>query len=386
MPQKIPTITHIITDLAPGGAETFLLRLVSSLKDFQHHVVSLAPIEDTNFTQLFFEKAASVTSLDISSKNIHEIYKLFSLSSLLKQQAPHLVQTWMYHANVIGGIAAKINKLPVIWNIRNSSLSKETPESLKLNTFTNYVVKTGAVLSKYIPETIVSCSHYAALLHQKWGYRKDNFIVIPNGIDIELFSPKPQIKTQLRKELGIGDLEIVIGFVGRLHPQKDIPNFLKAARLFLEHEPNAQFLLCGDGLTKENPLVNKWIENENLNNHCHLLDKISDTHNIYNVLDIYCSPSAYGEAFPNVIAEAMSCGIPCVGTDVGDTRLILGDQGITVPPKDPQALAQAWKHLLSQQIQPSLVRQRIIDNFSLPASSNLYRQLYLGQITKTAKT
>lgn len=375
-----PTITHIITGLAPGGAETFLLRLIENLKDFSHHVISLAPIDDEQFADLFRQKAKSVTSLNMSPKNIFSLYKIIPLTKLLKQQAPILVQTWMYHANFIGGIAAKISKIPVIWNIRNSSLSGENPEKLKLNSVTNWIVKIGALLSNYIPNTIISCSHYAALLHQKWGYKTDKFVIIPNGINIDVFSPQPQLKSKLRKDWNIKDEETVIGFVGRLNPQKDIPNFFEAIELFIKNKPNTQFVFCGKGLTADNPLINKWLEDKNIKANCHFLGKIRDIAPIYNGFDICSSSSAYGEAFPNVIAESMSCGIPCVATDVGDAKLIIDDIGIVVPIKNPRALAAAWESLLIKNISPDTIRQRIIDEFSITKSSESYKQLYLNKI------
>jgi glycosyltransferase involved in cell wall biosynthesis len=384
---KRPIITHIITGLSPGGAENFLLKLISSLKDFRHHVISLAPQEDNNFARLFHNAAESVTSLNLSTRNIFQVYKVFSLIKLLKQQAPDLVQTWMYHANLLGGIAAKANKIPVIWNIRNSSLSKEVPEVLKLNTVTNYIVKAGALLSNYIPDSIICCSHDAATLHQSWGYEENKFMIIPNGIDTERFRLQPELKNIVRKQWNLVEAKVVIGFVGRFHPQKDLPNFIKAARLFLLREPGARFVLCGTGITDENPIVKKLIENEGLCDRCHLLGKISsdEVHRVYNALDLLCLPSSYGEAFPNVIAEAMACGVPCVGTDVGDTSLIIGDQGLIVPPKQPASLSEAWHKLLSASINPSAIRQRILDNFTLSASGNAYRGLYRDKISKSYK-
>jgi glycosyltransferase involved in cell wall biosynthesis len=378
---KRPIITHIITGLAPGGAENFLLKLISSLKDFRHHVISLAPLENKNFARLFHEAAESVTTLNLSKKDIFQVYKVYSLIKLLKQQAPDLVQTWMYHANLFGGIAAKVNKIPIIWNIRNSHLDKESPEALRLNSLTNYVVKAGALLSKYVPNSIISCSHYAAKLHQTWGYEANKFVVVPNGVDTERFYPQRKLRTILRKKLGLENAKVVIGFIGRFHPHKDIPNLIKAAGLFLNKEPDARFVLCGRGLVKENKPLYEWLKEAGISNRFHLLGEVKNTHEIYNAFDLFCLPS-YTEAFPNVIIEAMACGIPCVGTDVGDTKLIIGDQGITVPPISPDKLAQALHLLLSKKRPPNKIRQRVLDNFTLSYASKLYRNLYNDQLSK----
>lgn len=381
---KRPIITHIITGLSPGGAENFLLKLISSLKDFRHHVISLAPLENNNFVRLFHDAAESVTTLNFSPKNIFHVYKIFSLIKLLKQQAPDLVQTWMYHANLLGGIAAKASQIPVIWNIRNSYLNKESPEILRLNCLTNYVVKAGALLSKCIPNTIISCSHYAAKLHQAWGYEANKFVVIPNGVDTERFYPQRKLRAILRKRLGLEGTNIVIGFVGRFHPHKDIPNLIKAASLFLNKEPDARFVLCGRGLEKENKILYEWLKEAGVSNSFHLLGEIKTIHEIYNAFDLFCLPS-YTEAFPNVVIEAMACRIPCVGTDVGDTKLIIGDQGLTVPPTRPDKLAQALHSLLLKKRYPNKIRQRILDNFTLAATSSLYRNLYNDQLSKHYK-
>lgn len=103
---------------------------------------------------------------------------------------------------------------------------------------------------------------------------------------------------------------------------------------------------------------------------------------IYNAIDILSS-SSYGEGFPNVIGEAMACGVPCVVTDVGDSAVIVGDTGLVVPPKNPKALAQSMKKMIEvgKEKREGLgmkARDRIMDNYSIEKVVKEYEKLYEG--------
>ena len=204
-------------------------------------------------------------------------------------------------------------------------------------------------------------------------------VVIPNGFDLNLFKPDLEGRTLVRQELRIPEDTMLIGMVGRFDPQKDHYNFIKAAALLQKEIPDVQFLLCGDDITWENQKLSKWIDETGFHGYFHLLGRRSDISRIMTALDI--ASSSYGEGFPNVVGEAMSCGVPCVVTDVGDSALIVGDTGIVVPPKDPNALALAWKKLIEigkdkRQKLGHNARLRIRENFNLPSVVRRYEELY----------
>jgi glycosyltransferase involved in cell wall biosynthesis len=169
---------------------------------------------------------------------------------------------------------------------------------------------------------------------------------------------------------------------------KDHANFLRAAALFAVDYPHTHFVLVGDGAEAGNAELAEQIEKLQLQSCVHLLGRRTDIAAIDSALDIASSSSSWGEAFPNVIGEAMACGVPCVATDVGDVPQIIGDTGVVVPTRDPHALAAGWGRLaaLDAPARRALglrARQRIIERYSLPAVSAQYADLYTSVIQQT---
>jgi glycosyltransferase involved in cell wall biosynthesis len=173
----------------------------------------------------------------------------------------------------------------------------------------------------------------------------------------------------------------LIGLVCRYHPMKDHANFLQAAAHLLQEYPDIHFALVGTGVVKENESLYQTIEQLGISHRTHLLGERSDMPRITAALDIASSASAYGEGWPLIVGEAMSCGVPCTVTDVGDSGLIVGNTGWVVPPKNPEALAKAWQESieLGSQGREKLgkaARTRIIESFSLDAVVSEYEALY----------
>jgi glycosyltransferase involved in cell wall biosynthesis len=205
-------------------------------------------------------------------------------------------------------------------------------------------------------------------------------VVLPNGFDLDAFQPDPAARGSVRQELGISEETPLIGLVARFHPQKDHHNFMQAAAQLHARLPNVHFLLCGAGVTPENPALAQWVEEAGLRANVHLLGVRQDVPRLSAALDIATSSSS-GEGFPNVVGEAMACGVPCVVTDVGDAALIVGETGRVVPPHDAQALADAWHDLLNagEDYRYELgmaARRRVQECFSMTTISRRYEQLY----------
>jgi glycosyltransferase involved in cell wall biosynthesis len=283
----------------------------------------------------------------------------------------------MYHADLVGGIAARLGSAPpVIWNIRHTLVRRS---DLKHSTL--LVARVNAALSRLIPARIVCCAESALETHLRLGYARDKMLVIPNGFDLELFRPNPTARAEVRFALGVDETSPLIGMCGRFDLQKDHNNFFRAAGILHATRPDANFVLWGRGVDSANSLLAKWISAEDLQASVHLLGFRTDSQHINAALDIGTLSAAYGEAFPNVIGEAMSCGIPCVVTDVGDSAKIVGNTGRVVPPRQPEALAAAWQELL--QLDPEeraglggRARQRVMDLFSLDRMADAYAELY----------
>jgi len=217
--------------------------------------------------------------------------------------------------------------------------------------------------------------------HAKFGFHDARGVVIPNGFDTSVFARDPDARSQARGELGIAEEALAIGLVARVHPMKDHANFLRSAARFAAEHAKAVFVLVGDGADQSNPELTGLIDELQLRDKVRLCGRRTDIAAVDNALDIASSSSSWGEAFPNAIAEAMACGTPCVATDVGDVRDIVGEAGVVVPPRDPVALSEGWARLATlgaggRREMGQRARQRIIDRYSLAANARAYAGLW----------
>jgi glycosyltransferase involved in cell wall biosynthesis len=273
----------------------------------------------------------------------------------------------MYHANLIGGVAARMAGFRnVIWGIHNSDLNQD--RNKRSTIIVNQIC---AILSYIVPQSIVNCSVNSMRLHCMQGYSSRKCVVIPNGFDITQFGYSDRITHH----------EYRIGNVARMDPQKDHGNILHAFALVLKTHPGSKLILCGSNVTVDNVQLQAWINQYGVNDRVELLGPRQDIPNILNSLDVFVLGSCGGEAFPLVLGEAMACGVPCVTTDVGDSARIVGDTGWIVPPRDPQALASAIIEALAESFELRALRghrcrQRILENFEISRVANMYYDLW----------
>lgn len=368
-------VVHVITGLGVGGAETALHRLLShwDRRRFQAEVFSLTdegPMADRI-------RALGVPVRTIGMRpGLPDPLGLIRLAGWLRAARPDLVQTWMYHADLLGGLAAKYAvRAPVVWGVRHANLD---PHVNKRSTV--WTAKTCARLSHRLPARIVCCAEVVLKVHARIGYDESKMVVIPNGFDLEAFRPDPAARPVVRRELGIPAEAPLVGLIGRFHPQKDHRTFIGAAALLHEQMPDVHFLLAGTGVTWENEILAGWIRAAGIQERCHLLGRRDDVPRLMAALDVAAS-SSVGEGFPNIIGEAMACGVPCAVTDVGDSAQIVGDTGRVVAPGAPEALARALHELLAAGREERLrlgdaARRRIEEKFSISAVVARYEQLY----------
>jgi glycosyltransferase involved in cell wall biosynthesis len=255
----------------------------------------------------------------------------------LAQWRPDVVQTWMYHADFLGGIVAASLGIPVVWGVRNSSLSRSSSKRS-----TRALVRCLAVMSRLVPHLIVMNAESSKVLHAQLGYRADRIVVIPNGIDINHFRRCDALRRENRALLGIDPDRPLVGMMARYDPQKDHENFLIAASIVSRDLPQVRFLLCGRGCGPDNRVLAERIGTLGLDGRVMLLGERADIVELMNALDLNVLTSSYGEAFPNVLGEALACEVPAVATDIGDSAIILGNPRWIVPPGVPQAAANAW--------------------------------------------
>ncbi len=236
------------------------------------------------------------------------------------------------------------------------------------------------MLSRRLPVRIVCCGEAAKQGHARLGYDINKMQVIPNGFDMELFMPDPQARRSVRYELGLPPETVLLGMVGRFHPDKDHLSFIQAAKRLHARQQEVHFVLCGHDVTWQNPQLRDWIETAGLQGHCHLLSRRDDVPRLTAAFDI-ATLSSSGEGFPNVVGEAMACAVPCVVTDVGDAAFMVGETGSIVPPHHPQALADAWAKMVElgdeqRRAHGHVARMRVQQLFSLPSIVTRYEQLY----------
>mgnify|MGYP001552863608 FL=1 len=368
-------IVHIITGLSTGGAEMMLYKLLSRMNadEFDSEVISLTdagPVAD-KIKML----GVPVHALGMKRGKPHPL-AMIKLSSLLRRKKPDLVQTWLYHSDLIGGLAAKLaGRNKIYWSIRQSNIDVD---SNKRSTI--WVAKACAKLSSWLPDKIIVCSHAAHKSHQALGYYKEKMLVIPNGFDLDEFRPDPEARKSVRKELKLDENALLVGLVARFDPQKDHRNFIEAAELIREKIPAVHFMLCGEGIDSGNTCLMQWIVKGQMEGCFHLLGIRKDVSRLVAAMDVAVS-SSLGEGFPNVVGEAMASSVPCVVTDVGDSALIVADTGRVVPAKDPAALATAISGLL--QAPPAfreemgvLARQRVKMNYSLDSVVSKYEAVF----------
>lgn len=303
---------------------------------------------------------------------------LWRLWRCLRTLRPLAVQTWMYHADLLGGIAARLAGIRnITWGIHNSVL---VPGQNSAGTI--LIARICAPLSYIVPRAIICCAHKAAQVHAARGYRAAAMHVVPNGYDLTLFQPDPDQRLTLRAELGLGD-EDVIGFVARYDPAKDHANLLRTLAILKARDACPLCLLVGGGMEPSSAPLIAEIARHDVGDRVLLLGRRGDVPAIMNALDIHVLSSA-AEAFPNVLAEAMACGTPCVSTDVGDAADIVGESGWIAPPGDPEALADAIeaalaaRHSMDWSARRERARHWIARSFSIGQMSRGYRRVWNG--------
>ena len=369
-------ICYIISNLNLGGAENTLLKVINGLNNnYNFTVISLTNIGDIGV--ILRNRGIKVYALEI--KNIYSLIKnLLYLYNLIRKLKPDIVHTWMYQADLFGGIISKLAGVKIIyWNIRNSSLISGTSISTRsigfLNSFFSYL----------IPNKIILVSENSRIYHSSLGYSNRKMLVIPNGYDVSLYTTNIFIKDKIKKELNISSNSIVIGSIGRYNLYKDHVTFIKSALRVLDiikKDFNIKFVLIGKNITKENNIIFSLIKNTKFKDNFILLGEQKDIIDYYSLFDIFCLHSI-SEAFPNVLAEAMCSGLPCISTNVGDVSLMLDDKFCIVPPNNTIKLSNSLIKLinLAKNDLDNIGFQnklKISSEYSIELFYNNYNQIY----------
>lgn len=372
------SVTHIITGLGTGGAEISLYNILMKmdLRMFSSKVVSLT--DDCYIGDNIRSLGVPVFNLGMKRKAADPI-AVIRLASILRHHSPNIIHAWMPHANLMSTVAGYISRVKssFIWSIRQGDFDIDYTSKL-----TMWTIRMCGRLSmtRWAPSRIICNANSALRAHTDLGYNKELMIVIPNGFNTDTFKPNPDMRLNVRREIGISNDSPLIGLVARYDKLKDHRNFIEAADIILKARSDICFLLCGSGVNYENGELVSWINNTISPNQFYLLGQRDDIANINLTLDI-ASSSSSTEAFSRAIGEAMCCGIPCVVTDVGDSAFIVGQTGIVVPPRNPRALADAWMKMLEigadkRRAMGRAARKRIQTYFNLDSTVQRHEDLY----------
>ncbi|PJM71477.1 glycosyl transferase [Achromobacter ruhlandii] len=359
-------VVHVITGLGQGGAESVLWRLATFPgQEVEHIVVSLT--DDGIYGERLRAAGVTVHALGMPRGRI-TLGGFMALRRLIAGARPDAVQTWMYHADLIGGLAARLAGVrAVAWGIRNSGAHLE-----RSSRSARMVLRACALLSGVLPGAIVCAAQDAAERHAAKGYRRDRMVVISNGYDLSRYAPDAAARARVRAQWGLDGDVPVIGCVARWDPLKDHANLLRAVAALVRDGRDAglRCVLVGRGMTIDNPELMALVDKLGLRERLVLAGPSDDVPAVMNGLDLHVLSSC-AEGFPNVVAEAMACGVYCVVTDVGDAAYIVSDTGVVVPPEQPEALARGIETALrdvasrGQGRAGEAGRARVLANFDL---------------------
>ena len=367
-------IAHLITNVGIGGTENQLQQLVlaSHKERFRHIVISM-----TEGGVISAElKAAGMEVYSVGMiRGVLSPFGLIRLIRLLRRLKPDVLHCWLYHACLLGFFATRVVHVDrLIWALRSAN-----PEFRSYSMQTRGVIRLCARLSA-VPDALIVNSEVSRKVHERWGYRTDRMRVIPNGTDTERFAPDSEARILVRKQLGIAHDVMLVGLIARYHPMKDHETFLRAAGRLCRRHPDLHFLFAGQDMLPENEALMQLVAENHLQQAVHLLGPRRDIPRLTGALDISCL-SSWSESFPNALPEAMSCGVPCVATDVGDAAHIIANTGKVVPPRDPERLASTIEELIAMPAEERLAlgrkaRERVMEEFSLQRCVAEHEKIY----------
>ena len=368
-------IVHIIGDLYIGGTERALSSILINFpnKELKYYVISLS---GNGYFSIEIKKAG-VEVYELNLKGILTLPKnILKLIFIIHKIKPDILQGWMYHSNLIVSLLKYtfIRKPDVFWNIRQSLYSLQFEKKS-----TVIVIKVLKFLSRF-PDKIIFNSNVAKNHHLDFGYNASKATVIFNGFDTNYWKFDAIKRTNLRTKYNITENDLLLGYVGRYHSVKNVELLLEVITDLSPVYPNLKAMFIGKDLIRDNQNFDKYLKFPD-NNKILLLGNEVDIPGHLSAFDCFCLCSN-SEAFPNALAEAMSCNLYCISTNVGDVPLILGDLGCIVPPNDKELLKKAiifWiDNHLSLKENGRQARERIKNNFPIDKNVADYASIYLS--------
>ena len=357
-PENFSRVLHVTTGLDIGGAEGALVSLVEGERPESRPIGAVSLTGPGSHGAAIVAGGVPVFALQMPSCRV-SVRGILRLALLIRRLKPEIVQSWMYHADLVSLVglylSGRRHRTKLVWGIRCSDMDfNHYSRLLRL------VVRLSVLLSRF-PNAIIANSERGRDSHLILGYRPRHFFVVHNGVDMLRFKPDSDARAEIRRTIGIGEDEVTIIHVARIDPMKDHHCLLEA----LARVRDARGVLVGRGT--ERIAVPPSIV---------ALGLRSDMPALYASADIVISSSAFGEGFPNAIAEGMAAGLPVVATDVGDTRALVGDCGMIVPPRSPAALAAALQELIDDSARRVDLGRRARHHYSLDTYVRRFGEAY----------
>ena len=375
-------VLHVITGLNVGGAENMLAKLLEAAPEGEERDAVVSLLEPGPIAERIRAGGVRIDSLNMR-RGMASFGGVQALSRIVRDTVPDIIHGWMYHGNLAASLASMMAKprilakqgVPLVWNVRHS-LADTRRETWK----TRALLRVSASLSRQ-PAAIIYNSQVALEQHQAIGFSSQRSLVLPNGFDCAKYQPDPMARERLCSEFGIEPETLIVGIVARLHPMKDHAGLIDAVALARAKGVDVHLLMIGDGLASPPDKMAAQLARQlpaNRISHC---GARSDVALLMPGLDILAVSSAWGEAFPNVIGEALACGVPVVATDVGDSAVVVGRGGLVVPPCSPGDLASSILQLgelgrEGRRYMGIAGRRHIVENYSLGAICEQYRVMH----------
>ncbi len=377
--RKAVKVTHVIIGLNVGGAELMLKRLIEShfeRRDIEHSIISLTDVGVLG--EQLTKQGIAVYCLGMSSIMKGPV-TFFKLRKLFRKLRPDVVHTWMYHADLLGGLAAcSVGLRQIVWCIRSTDIGMGGSK------VTLIIRKLCALLSGWLPRVIVCAADASRKVHEAVGYASNKMQVIPNGFELDKLLPTGSNRTDIRDELGISKACTLVISVGRYNPVKDHKTFIEAAGKVATQRNDVGFMLVGRDLEHSNFQLMTLINATGQADAFYLLGERNDVPACLQASDVFCLHSVT-EGFPNALGEAMAVGLPCITTAVGDAAYLLDNPEWVVPAASPSKLSDKLDAMLSlsaaeRKALGQTAANRICEHFTMDVISRHYFDLYVSLI------
>ena len=354
-------LLFLVRTMAFGGAERQLVALATGLAERGHDVRVMVFYPDGPLEDDLRSAGIPITSLDKKGR-WDNIAFFWRTAVALRKERPDAVHGYLPTSNILTVLFKAVHRGKSVYGVRASDIEIESSDVAgRLET------KVESVLARFA-DLIIANSHAGKSHAVSAGFPERKITVIPNGTDTESFRFDPVLRAATRADFGLEDNQRLIGRVGRFAPQKDYPTFLRASAIVAANRPETRFVIVGDGpetLTVELKSLAKELQ---IDDHVVWAGTMIDMPAVYSACDLTVSSSAFGEGTPNVVAESMSCGVPCVVTDAGDSARYTFDPTWVSPIRDPEALASVMLRVLSELdangIERSSLRARVTKSLS----------------------